>query len=80
MKGNKTFKWTKKGLKKGTSYKAYVKAWVTEDGKKNGFFDDEGCAILRKGTRITCKAVSGNWMMIPSGWVCIKNSKGVYII
>lgn len=53
---------------------------LTEDGKKNGFFDAEGCAILRKGTRITCKAVSGNWMMIPSGWVCIKNSKGVYII
>lgn len=53
---------------------------LTEDGKKNGFFDNEGCAILRKGTRITCKAVSGNWMMIPSGWVCIKNSKGTYII
>ena len=53
---------------------------LTQDGKKNGFFDAEGCAILRKGTRITCKAVSGNWMMIPSGWVCIKNSKGTYII
>ena len=53
---------------------------LTEDGKKNGFFDNEGCAILRKGTRITCKAVSGNWMLIPSGWVCIKNSKGTYII
>ena len=34
IKGNKTFKWTKKGLKKGISYKAYVKAWVTKDGKK----------------------------------------------
>lgn len=53
---------------------------LTEDGKKNGFFDEQGCAILRKGTRVTCKAVSGNWMLIPSGWVCIKNSKGVYII
>lgn len=53
---------------------------LTQNGKRNGFFDAEGCAILRKGTRITCKAVSGNWMMIPSGWVCIKNSKGTYII
>ena len=53
---------------------------LTEDGKKNGFFDAEGSAILRKGTRVTCKAVSGNWMLIPSGWVCIKNSKGTYII
>ena len=52
---------------------------LTQDGKKNGFFDDEGCAILRKGTRITCKAVSGNWMLIPSGWVCAYSDKKIYI-
>lgn len=34
IKGNKTFKWVKKGLKKNTSYKAYVRAWVKEDGNK----------------------------------------------
>lgn len=34
IKGNKTFKWTKSGLKKGTSYKAYVKAYVIKNGKK----------------------------------------------
>ena len=34
IKGNKTFKWTKKGLKKGKAYKAYVKAWIMKDGKK----------------------------------------------
>lgn len=53
---------------------------LTEDGKKNGFFDEEGGAVLKKGTKVTCKAVSGNWMQIPSGWVCIRNSKGTYII
>ena len=54
---------------------------LTRDGKKNGFFDNEGCAILRKGTRITCKAVSGNWMLIPSGWVCaVSNTGKTYII
>jgi len=54
---------------------------LTQDGKKNGFFDAEGCAILRKGTRITCKAVSGNWMLIPSGWVCtVSNTGKTYII
>ena len=34
IKGNETFKWTKKGLKKNTSYKACVKAWVMKGGKK----------------------------------------------
>ena len=35
IKGNKTLTWTKKGLKKNTAYKAYVKAWVMKDGKKS---------------------------------------------
>ena len=34
IKGNKTFKWTATKLKKNTSYKAYVKAYVTKNGKK----------------------------------------------
>ena len=34
MKGNETFTWTKKKLVKGKAYKAYVKAWVKNDGKK----------------------------------------------
>ena len=34
VKGNKKFTLTKKGLKKGISYKAYVKAFVMKNGKK----------------------------------------------
>ena len=34
IKGNKTFKWTRSGLKKGTAYKSYVKAYVMKNGKK----------------------------------------------
>ena len=34
IKGNKTFKWTKSGLKKGKAYKAVVKAYVMKNGKK----------------------------------------------
>lgn len=34
IKGSKTFKWTKKSLKKKTAYKAVVKAYVTKNGKK----------------------------------------------
>ena len=52
---------------------------LTEDGKKNGKFDDDGNAILKKGTRVTCKAMSENWMKIPSGWVCAYNSTKTYI-
>ena len=34
IRGNKTFKWTKKGLKKKKAYKAYAKAWKMKNGKK----------------------------------------------
>jgi uncharacterized protein YjdB len=34
IKGNKTFKWTKKRLKPKKAYKAVVKAYVTKNGKK----------------------------------------------
>ena len=34
VKGNKKLSYTKKKLKAKTSYKAYVKAWVMQDGKK----------------------------------------------
>ena len=34
IKGNKTFAWTKKGLKAKKKYKIYVKAWKMQNGKK----------------------------------------------
>ena len=34
IKGNNVFTWKKSGLKKGTAYKSYVKAYVMRDGKK----------------------------------------------
>ena len=27
---------------------------------------------LRAGTEVTCLKVKGNWMRIPSGWICCK--------
>ena len=53
---------------------------LTEDGKRNGKFDDEGNAILNRGTKVTCKGMEGSWMKIPSGWVCAYNSTKIYII
>ena len=57
---------------------------ITQNAKEHAFFDDYGNAILKKGTRVTCKAISKQtnsiWILIPSGWICAKNSKSVYII
>lgn len=52
---------------------------LTVDGMKNAFSD--GC--LKKGTRVTCKAVTVKddciWIKIPSGWCCAVNGKEIYI-
>ena len=54
---------------------------LTEDGKRHGKFDNQGNAILLKGTHVTCKGISGQWMQIPSGYVCtISDSGKVYIL
>ena len=57
---------------------------ITQNAKKHAFFDDYGNAILKKGTRVTCKAISKQtnsiWILIPSGWICARNSKDIYIV
>lgn len=57
---------------------------ITQDGKAHSTFDNYGNAILRKGTIVTCKAVSiqtsSTWILIPSGWICAKNCKETYIV
>lgn len=56
---------------------------ITKNAQLNAFTDAEGFSILRKGTRVTCKAIkkvgSCIWMNIPSGWICAKNSTNTYI-
>lgn len=57
---------------------------ITQDGKLHSKFDNYGNAILKKGTVVTCKAISKQatsiWILIPSGWICAKNSKEKYLI
>ena len=57
---------------------------ITKNAQLNAFTDAEGFSILRKGTRVTCKAIKKDgqtvWMNIPSGWICARNSKNVYIL
>lgn len=55
----------------------------TKDGQKNAFEDDDGFAVLKKGTKVTCKEIkiiNATWIKIPSGWICARSASGkVYI-
>lgn len=57
---------------------------LTEDGKKHAFVGPDGTAVLKRGTRVTIKDIntvgSCTWLKIPSGWICGKNSKNIYVI
>lgn len=57
---------------------------ITLDAKAHAKFDNCGQAILKKGTKVTCKEVNAletsTWMRIPSGWVCACNKKNTYIL
>ena len=63
----------------GTNYPVKLVSQLTPSGKAHAIRGSR-YAILMKGTVVTCQAISGNWMKIPSGWVCIQDNKGVYIV
>lgn len=57
---------------------------ITLNAKQNAISDDYGCAILKKGTKVTCKEVisleNSTWIRIPSGWICAENENKKYIL
>ena len=56
---------------------------LTINARMHAFTDGKGNAILKKGTRVTCKEIKANkaiWIRIPSGWVCAKSSTGTLYI
>lgn len=59
---------------------------ITTNAQLNAYTDKDGCSILKKGTRVTCKDVKevngSTWMQIPSGWLCAikKGESKRYII
>lgn len=61
----------------GTSYRQKKRSELTADGRKHA--QNFTYAVLKKGTRVTCLQIAGNWMKIPSGWVCCKQGGAVYI-
>lgn len=56
---------------------------LTEDAKKHSFVSTNGNTVLKRGTRVTVKDIKSTgtttWVQIPSGWICGKNSKYVYV-
>ncbi len=57
---------------------------LTENAKLHAKKDIFGYAILKKGTRVTCKGFhieeKSGWLHIPSGWICAYNSKNIYVV
>ena len=57
---------------------------LTENGRKNAFEDQNGDAVMKKGTKVTCKEIAipekAIWMRIPSGWICAKSASGKLFI
>lgn len=55
---------------------------ITTNAKQNSK-NVNGYAVLLKGTKVTCASVktvgTTIWMKIPSGWICAKDSKQVYV-
>ena len=57
---------------------------LTENGREHAFIGTSGEGILKRGTEVTVKEIqstgSCTWLRIPSGWICAKNSKYIYVL
>ena len=66
----------------GTGYAKKLRSALTAGAKAHTV--PSRYALLKKGTRVTCKEVkvtgSEVWMKIPSGWVCARKARKVYIM
>ena len=61
----------------GTNYKQKKRSELTKDGQEHALSGTY--AVLKKGTKVTCKEVKSTWMKTPSGWLCTKQGGTVYI-
>lgn len=57
---------------------------LSDNAKANAKKDLFGYGILKRGTRVTCQAFQMTeqctWIKIPSGWICARNSKNIYVL
>ncbi|NLY87073.1 MAG: hypothetical protein GX083_00800, partial [Clostridiales bacterium] len=61
----------------GTNYDIKSRTALTKDARKNSLSNTKK-AVLKKGTVVTCIKVKGDWMLIPSGWICCKPGNVAY--
>ena len=61
----------------GTDYEVKKRSELTEDGQKHAL--DQSDAVLKEDTIVTCLLSSGNWIKIPSGWICGKDGDESYV-
>ena len=57
---------------------------LTEDAKKHAFVATNGNTVLKRNTRVTVQDIQNTetciWLKIPSGWICGKNVKNIYVL
>lgn len=57
---------------------------LTEDAKLHAFVSTNGNTVLKRNTRVTVKDIKNTetciWLQIPSGWICGKNSKNIFVL
>ena len=57
---------------------------LSANAKEHAFIGTSGEGILKRGTRVTVKDIQtiGQtvWLKIPSGWICGKNSKNIFVM
>ena len=77
---NKKYKvMTKLNIRKGPGIEyARVKRSKLSNGMKKKVYKRK-YAVLKKGKKIKCKEVRGNWMRIPGGWVCAYEGNSIYV-
>ena len=56
---------------------------LTDNAKEHAFIGTSGEGILKRGTKVTVKDIKTTstctWLQIPSGWICGKNAKNIYV-
>ena len=62
----------------GTSGKIVKYSSLSEEAKKYSVSTDN--AVFCKGTVVTCIKTSGDWIKVPSGWICGKSGSTSYAV
>ena len=60
-----------------TSYRWKNRSELTAEGRRSAKVGSK--AIMKKGTQVTCLEISGDWMRVPSGWICCRDGDDIYV-